>query len=79
MEISCDACGKKYRVDETRMKGEMARVKCKACSSLMVVTKPRPEIISEPPPDHETFEPSDSGRLARTARYATATGAAKRR
>ncbi|MGB5746197.1 MAG: cache domain-containing protein [Desulfobacterales bacterium] len=58
MEISCDACGKKYRVDETKMKGEMARVKCKACSSLMVVTKPRPEIIAEPPLDPETIEPS---------------------
>jgi len=58
MEISCDACGKKYRVDETKMKGEMARVKCKACSSLMVVNKPRPEIIAEPPPDPEKIEPS---------------------
>ena len=58
MEISCDTCGKKYRVDETKMKGEMARVKCKACKGLMVVTKPRPEIIAESPPDHETIEPS---------------------
>jgi methyl-accepting chemotaxis protein len=58
MEISCDACGKKYRVDETKMKGEMARVKCKACNNLMVVTKPRPEVITEPPPAPEIFEPS---------------------
>ncbi len=58
MEISCDACGKKYRVDETKMKGEMARVKCKACSNLMVVTKPRPEVIAEPPKAPEIFEPS---------------------
>jgi methyl-accepting chemotaxis protein len=58
IEISCDACGKKYRVDETKMKGEMARVKCKACNSLMVVTKPRPDIIAEPPPDPETVEAS---------------------
>ena len=58
MEISCDTCGKKYRVDETKMKGEMARVKCKACNNLMVVTKPRPEVITEPPPAPEIFEPS---------------------
>ncbi|MFC1578336.1 cache domain-containing protein [Thermodesulfobacteriota bacterium] len=58
MEISCDTCGKKYRVDETKMKGEMARVKCKACNNLMVVTKPRPEVISEPPPAPEIVEPS---------------------
>jgi len=59
MEISCDACGKKYRVDETKMKGEMARVKCKACNNLMVVTRPRQEVITEPPPVPET-EPSIS-------------------
>ena len=58
IEISCDACGKKYRVDETKMKGAMARVKCKACNNLMVVTKPRPEEITEPPPPPENFEPS---------------------
>ena len=58
MDISCDACGKKYRVDETKMKGEMARVKCKACGNQMVVTKPRPETISEPPPAPEEFHPS---------------------
>ncbi len=58
IEISCDACGKKYRVDETKMKGAMARVKCKACNNLMVVTKPRREEITEPPPPPENFEPS---------------------
>jgi methyl-accepting chemotaxis protein len=58
IEISCDACGKKYRVDETKMKGAMARVKCKACNNLMVVTKPRPEEIAEPPTPPENFEPS---------------------
>jgi methyl-accepting chemotaxis protein len=58
MEISCDACGKKYRVDETKMKGAMARVKCKNCNNLMVVTKPRPEEITEPPPPSESFDPA---------------------
>ena len=60
MEISCDACGKQYRVDETKMKGEMARVKCKACNNLMVVTRPRPQVITEPPPEPELDEPSIS-------------------
>ena len=59
MEISCNACGKRYRVDETKIKGEMARVKCKACNNLMVVTRPRPEVITEPPPTPEN-EPSIS-------------------
>ena len=41
LDIACDACGKKYRVDETQMRGTRARVKCKACSNVMVVTRPR--------------------------------------
>ena len=60
MEISCDACGKRYRVDETKIKGETARVKCKACSNLMVVTRPRPESIAESPPAPKFYEPSIS-------------------
>ena len=63
IEISCDDCGKKYRVDETKMKGAMARVKCKACNNLMVVAKPRPEEITEPPPPPENFEPSVTADL----------------
>ena len=49
MDITCDACEKKYRVDETKMKGDSAKVKCKACDHIMVITKPKPA-----PPD-ETF------------------------
>jgi len=58
MEIACEACGKKYRVDETKMKGEMARVKCKACNNLMVVTKPRPKGIANPAPAPYRFDPA---------------------
>jgi len=47
MDIICDACGKKYRVDETKMKGEKAKVKCKACNNIMVVTKPVYEFAGE--------------------------------
>jgi len=52
MDIICDACGKKYRVDETKMKGEKAKVKCKACDNIMVVTKPALE-----PADDLSFPP----------------------
>ena len=52
MDIICDACGKKYRVDETKMKGEKAKVKCKACDNIMVVTKPALE-----PADELSFPP----------------------
>ncbi len=49
MDIICDECGKKYRVDDTKMKGQKAKVKCKACNNIMVVTKPAPEVPAEPP------------------------------
>jgi len=40
MDITCDACSKKYRIDETRMKSETARVRCKACGHMLHVAKP---------------------------------------
>ena len=46
MEITCESCGKKYRIDETKMRGTRAKVKCKACSHMLVVTKPRPKVIA---------------------------------
>ena len=60
MDISCDACGKKYRVDETRMKGEKAKVKCKACDNIMVVTRPALEPADEPSFPPQTPEPEES-------------------
>ena len=47
IDIICDECGKKYRVDETKMKGQKARVKCKVCTNIMVITKPAPAVADE--------------------------------
>jgi methyl-accepting chemotaxis protein len=47
MDIICDDCGKKYRVDETKMKGQKAKVRCKACTNIMVVTRPAPAVADE--------------------------------
>ncbi len=58
MDINCDSCGKKYRVDETKMKGESARVKCKACNNIMVVNKPAPVSHSVPEPSYKEPEPA---------------------
>jgi methyl-accepting chemotaxis protein len=70
MDIICDSCGKKYRVDETKMKGESAKVKCKACNNIMVVTKPAPVSHSEPAPSYEAPEPEISQMPQRPDRYA---------
>ena len=57
MDLICDACGKKYRVDETKMKGESAKVKCKACNHIMVITKPQPAPPREPSGPQKIPEP----------------------
>ncbi len=48
MEIICDECGKKYRVDESKMKGDRAKVKCKTCNHVMAVAKPQADAPSTP-------------------------------
>ncbi len=40
MIVICEDCGKKYSVNPARIKGDTARVRCRACDHLMVITKP---------------------------------------
>ena len=42
MIIICEDCGKKYRLDATKLHGESARFKCKACNRLIQLTIPTP-------------------------------------
>jgi methyl-accepting chemotaxis protein len=56
MQITCDNCGKNYRVDESKIKGEKARFKCKACENIIVVSKSGPVPASAPP--HGTSSPA---------------------
>lgn len=42
IDIACDACGKRYRIDETKMKTETAKVKCKTCGHAITVVRPQP-------------------------------------
>ena len=48
LDIICNECGKKYRVDDTKMKGLQAKVKCKNCQNIMVIRKPRPPAEASP-------------------------------
>jgi methyl-accepting chemotaxis protein len=72
IDIGCDRCGKRYRIDETRMKGETARVKCKSCGNPITVTKPQDvqpaeSIFAEPPPAAEPQPGSARPRAATPA------------
>lgn len=42
MQVTCDYCGKVYKVDENKIKGEKARLKCRSCEHVIIVTKPDP-------------------------------------
>jgi methyl-accepting chemotaxis protein len=55
MIIICEECGKKYRIDPSKIKGKDIKTKCKACSHLIVVKKPgsAPE-----------KKPQDDGKIA---------------
>ena len=67
MQVTCDKCGKIYKVDENKIKGEKARLKCKACENIIIVTKPKPGeasfqnrvVTPSPPPMREDTEPAE--------------------
>ncbi|MCK4830975.1 zinc-ribbon domain-containing protein, partial [bacterium] len=42
MIVSCEECGKKYRVDTDKIKGDRATFTCKACGNPIIVHKPTP-------------------------------------
>jgi len=43
IEITCDKCGKIYRVNENKIKGDTARLKCNSCANILTVSKQKPE------------------------------------
>ena len=51
MEVTCPNCAKMYRVNETKIKGQRAKLKCRACEHIIIVTKPavdQPSAIPKP-------------------------------
>jgi HAMP domain-containing protein len=50
MIVICEECGKKYQVDPSRIKGASAKAKCKACGSMMSISKPENEPGKRQPP-----------------------------
>jgi len=56
MIAECTSCGKKYRVDESKIQGREVRVRCKACGGVILIsppdapsTPPSPPVASPPP------------------------------
>jgi methyl-accepting chemotaxis protein len=56
IEVTCDECGKIYRINENKIKDETVRLKCNACENILTVSKPKPEDYVE---SYQSFaEPS---------------------
>jgi predicted Zn finger-like uncharacterized protein len=60
MNVMCENCGKKYKINEARITGESLKVKCKACGEAIKIVKPQPEEISEADIIYDTSVPSES-------------------
>ena len=58
MQVTCEQCGKIYRVDENKIKGEKARLKCRACENIIIVTKAQSEPQPRPPEPAPTPKPA---------------------
>ena len=50
MIVICEECGKKYQIDPSRLKAAGATAKCKACGSVMHISKPEPRPVERRPP-----------------------------
>jgi methyl-accepting chemotaxis protein len=60
MDIACDVCGKRYRIDETKMKSEKARTKCKSCSHIITVIRPPSANLQKPHVDVGLEAPAEA-------------------
>ena len=75
IDIACDACGKRYRIDEAKMKAETAKVKCKTCGHVIIVSRPPPAAVAFdlPPEPAEAAAPEPPPRLPSAADMRPAT------
>lgn len=62
MIIFCEECGKKYKIDESKIVGDTGRCKCRNCDHIMLISKPQsePETVSEDLDSLEVSRESDS-------------------
>ena len=70
MIVICEECGKKYRIDPEKIKGDKARFKCRSCSHLITVDKqvkvgeaivtPAPESTPSPTAEETSAGPPES-------------------
>ena len=53
MLVICEDCAKKYNIDAVKIKGDRARFSCRECGHIIVVEKPDPHSVEQPPEEHD--------------------------
>jgi predicted Zn finger-like uncharacterized protein len=65
MIVICEECGKKYRIDPSKIKGAAARFKCRVCTHMIMVSKPQDTPVADSALDlsvaETTTDSADSG------------------
>ncbi|MBI9086691.1 MAG: zinc-ribbon domain-containing protein [Desulfobacterales bacterium] len=57
MEISCESCGKKYKIDGAKLVKPVTRLKCKQCGDIISVVKPEEDVtVPEPPVEEPAYQ-----------------------
>ncbi|HSO32138.1 MAG TPA: zinc-ribbon domain-containing protein, partial [Labilithrix sp.] len=46
MDVSCPACAARYKADEQKLRGKTARMRCRACDTVWLVSGPAAEIVT---------------------------------
>jgi predicted Zn finger-like uncharacterized protein len=73
MIVICEECGKKYRIDQAKIKGKAASFKCRACAHLIVVSKPDPHDAAPAQPPRESESRSTLASVTSTVGNKTTT------
>jgi len=88
MIVICEECGKKYQIDPSRLGASGAKAKCKACGSVMHISRPevepverRPSVtpVEQPPPPRKEEETAPKPAAKETLPTEPAAVANKRR
>ncbi|MGD9045355.1 MAG: HAMP domain-containing protein [Desulfobacterales bacterium] len=56
MIVICEECGKKYRLDVSKIKGTAARFKCRVCTHMIMVSKPQSDSLATTAEDSSPAE-----------------------
>ena len=70
MIVICEECGKKYRLDVSKIKGSAARFKCRVCTHMIMVSKPQsasPAAAAEDVSTTETAAETAGKQASKTA------------